>query len=452
MGHRRQAAENALRQHAYREAADHARRALALLATLPDPRAHRQEEIALQVTLGSALAPTQGFAGTEVARIYARARELCDGAGDDVQLLPVLLVLGRFHHIRGEVGIAREVGARLLAMAEATRDPAVRLAALNALGIMDFYAGRFDAALAHLDEGIRLYDTAQHGPARSPVFRIGQDPGVSCGVYAAWALQLLGYPDRAAASMGEAVALARSLAHPFNLAYACHFAAAFHDSRGECAAARALEAQAGALSTEHGFNLFLIAGGIHEGRVLCEQGRGDEGIARIRERLAAWRAIGAELRRPAFAALLADACGRAGRPADGLDAVSEGLAVGARTGQRYWDAELHRLRGALVWQSGDARMAESDATGSGASGARREIGARDAEAAFVEAVETASRQSAKWLELRAVTDLCRLWAAQGRRAAARARLAEIHGWFTEGFDTADVRAAASLLAELSRRQ
>jgi predicted ATPase len=453
MRYRRQAGDNALRHHGYREAADHARRALALLAALPDAPAHRQDELALQVMLGAALAPTQGFAGPEVARVHARARELCADAGDDARLLPVLLALGRFHNIRGEVELARAVGRRLLAVADATRDRAVRLAAHNALGIMAFYGGQLDAALAHLDEGSRLYDPGQHGPGGSAVLRAGQDPGVSCAVYAAWTLQLLGYPARAAARMREALSLGRSLAHPFSLTYACHFAAGFHQCRGERDAVQALEDEAVALSTEHGFRLFLIAGAIHRGWVLSEQARADEGIARIREGLAAWRAIGAELRRPAFAALLAEACGKAGRPDEGLAAVSEGLLSGARTGQHYWDAELHRLRGALTLAAapGDgAGIAGSHDERSSEPHARSGAAERDAEAAFHQAVAVARGQGAKWLELRAVTGLCRLWAGQGRTSQARAWLAEVHGWFTEGFDTADLREARSLLADLER--
>jgi predicted ATPase len=252
--------------------------------------------------------------------------------------------------------------------------------------------------------------------------------------------------------MGEALALARSLAHPFNVAYACHFAAGLHHVRRERDAVQQLEDESIALSNEHGFRLFLIAGGIHQGWALSEQAPGDAGIARIREGLAAWRAIGAELRMPAFAALLAEACGKARRWSEGLAAVSDGLAVGAQTGQHYWDAELHRLRGALALRRDPGRGRGIAPSDDQAPGAPPESAERDAEAALEEAVAIARRQGAKWLELRAVTALCRLWAGQGRTSQAHGWLAAVHDWFTEGFDTADLGEARSLLRDLARRE
>ena len=272
--YRRQAGEHALRQHANREAADHATQALHLLAALPDSPDRIQQELALQIMLGAALTATQGFGASEVARPYERARELCAQVGDTVRLLPVLLGLGRFHQSRGELEIARGVGERLLGIAGTTDDAKVGLAAHNAMGIMAFYGGELDAALAHLEQGAGLYDPSQHSPNRSATFRAGQDPGVSCAVYAAWSLQLLGHPVRAAARMREALAMARSLGHPFSVTYACHFAAGFHLYRKERDAVRELEDEALAHSTEHGFRLFTMMGAIHRGWVLSGAGAG----------------------------------------------------------------------------------------------------------------------------------------------------------------------------------
>ncbi|HEV8150540.1 MAG TPA: AAA family ATPase, partial [Gemmatimonadales bacterium] len=253
--YRRQAGEHALRQHANREAADHATQALHLLGALPESPERIQQELALQIMLGAALTATQGYGAAEVARPYERARELCAQVGDTVRLLPVLLGLGRFHQSRGELQIARDLGTRLLGIADTTHDAAVGLAAHHAVGIIAFYGGEFDAALAHVEQGTRLYDPTQHSPDRSATFRAGQDPGVSCAVYAAWTLQLLGHPARAAARMREALALARSLGHPFSVVYACHFAASFHLCRREREAVQELEDEALAHSTEHGFRL-----------------------------------------------------------------------------------------------------------------------------------------------------------------------------------------------------
>jgi predicted ATPase/DNA-binding winged helix-turn-helix (wHTH) protein len=428
--YRTRAGENALRQHGYREAAGHAARAIELVARLPAATGRAEQELSLQVTLGAALTATEGYAAPDVERAYARARELCIDLGDPPELFPVLLGLGRFHHSRGEVEIARGIAARLLAIAETTRDAAARFAAEGALGIVAFYVGDFEAALAHVERGLALYDPERHSPNHATAFRAGQDPGVSCAIYAAWALQVLGYPARAAARMREALTLARSLAHPFTLAYACHFAAGFHLSRGEREAAQALEDEAHSHSTEQGFRLFLMSGAIHRGFLLSDEGRAEVGLAQMREGLAASRAIGIELRRPAFLALVAEACHRADCPDDAFAAVDEALASAAHTGQHYWDAELHRLRGEFAHVFGAADRAG---------------------ASFRRAIEIARRQRAKLFELRAATALGRLLVDRGARGEARELLSEICDWFTEGFDTPDLKAAGSLLDSIELR-
>ena len=314
----------------------------------------------------------------------------------------------------------------MLGIADTTHDAAVGLAAHTAVGIMAFYAGEFDAALAHVEQGTRLYDPGQHSPNRSATFRAGQDPGVSCAVYAAWTLQLLGHPARAATRMREALALARSLDHPFSVVYACHFAAGFHLCRREREAVQELEDEALAYSTEHGFRLFPMMGAIHRGWLLSEQARGEEALAQMREGLAALRAIGhrapkAGISGPGGRGVREDQPARRGTRGGGRS-----TGRGGHTGQRYWDAELHRLQGTLTRQS-------------------------DAEPCFLEAIRIAQRQRAKSLELRAATSLSRLWANTGKVGEAHALLSAIYDGFTEGFDTADLSDAKSLLEQLERR-
>jgi predicted ATPase len=425
------AGEHALRQHAYREAADHASRALTLLRAWPESPERAQQELALQVLLGAALSPTQGYATPEVARTYARARELCEQVGDTAQLFPVLLGLGRFYVVRAEFQTARDIAAQLLTMAEATRDTAPLLAAHNVLGVASFYAGDFEAALAHLERGMALYDPEAHGPNRSSAFRLGQDPGVSCTTHAALTLWMLGYPARAAARMQEAFALARSLDHPFSVAYACHFAAGLHQWRRDRQAVQDVEAEALALDTEHGFGLFLTAGAIQRGWLLAEGGREEEGLAQMRDGLARHRDIGAEVLVPAFLALVAEVHAKLGRLAESLSVVSEAFVAGQRSGQHYWEAELHRLRGALTL--------------------RAEGRPDDAESCFLQAIRVARSQKARSLELRAATSVSRLWAGRGKVREAHALLSGVYTWFTEGFDTADLIEAKSLLEELGSR-
>jgi predicted ATPase/DNA-binding winged helix-turn-helix (wHTH) protein len=427
--YRTQAGEHALRQHAYREAAAHATRALELLGSSPAAPERPERELTLQIVLATALTAITGYATPEVARAYSRARELCDHVEDTARVLPVLLGLGRFHHSRGDSQIARGLARRLSTMAEATGDATVRLAAHNAQGIVAFYAGEFDAALAHMERGLTLYDPVQHGPTRSAVFRGGQDPGLACLVYAAWALQLLGYPSRAAARMRAVLEAARSLEHPFSLAYAYFFATGFHQARGEREAAQELQDAALAHATVHGFGLFLVAGAIHRGWLLAQQGRAEDGLAQMREGLTAWRA-GAELRVPAFLASMAEVHATLGRPEAGLSLVTEAMAVAERTGQHYWDAELYRLKGALTLQG--------------------HAGSASAEAWLLDAIGVARQQKARWFELRAATDLSRLWASRGQAKDAHVLLSDVYTSFTEGFETADLSQARSVLAQVER--
>jgi predicted ATPase len=258
--------------------------------------------------------------------------------------------------------------------------------------------------------------------------------------------------------MQEGLALARSLDHPFTLAHACRFAAAFHLSRREREAAQEHVDATFALSTEHGFRLFLAVGKFHRGWLLTEQGRGVEGFALMREWVEVGRNIRAECLMPTYLAWLAEMYGKAGQPAEGLVLVSEALAGGMQSGYQYWTAELHRLKGALTLQSGPggitaksgSRQRES-ARADDQSPAPGAVVERNAEACFLEALDVARRQRAKSFELRAATSLSRLWARQGKTRAAHALLADIYTWFTEGFDTADLSEAKSLLEDLERR-
>ena len=211
-------------------------------------------------------------------------------------------------------------------------------------------------------------------------------------------------------------------------------------------------------ATEHEFRLFPVMGAIHRGWLLSKQARGEEGLAQMREGLASLRAIGIEFRRPGFLALVAEVC-EVNQPGEGLAAVAEGLAAAEHTGQRYWDAELHRLQGMLTLQSGASRghgtgkrrPGHGDKPAGRRPAAAGRAGSGDAESCLLEAIRIAQRQGARSLELRAATSLSRLWANTGKVSEAHALLSAIYDWFTEGFDTADLSDAKSLLEQLERR-
>jgi predicted ATPase len=243
-------------------------------------------------------------------------------------------------------------------------------------------------------------------------------------------LWLLGYSDQALTSSHEPFTLAQELSHPFSLAYALEFAALLHQLRQEGQVAQERAEAAITLSTEQEFPLWLAIGMILRGGTLAEQGQGTEGMAQMRQGLAVFQTTGIEAGKPYFLALLAKAYGREGQAEEGLSILDEALAGVQKTGERWWEAELYRLKGELALAASAEDFAE-------------------AEASFQRALDIARRQQAKSLELRVAMSLSRLWQQQGKSDAARGLLAPVYGWFTEGFDTADLQGAKALLEALS---
>jgi predicted ATPase len=290
-----------------------------------------------------------------------------------------------------------------------------------------FFLGQFVQARRRLEQAITLYDPQHH---RSHAFLYGHDAKVTCLSFTSLVLGLLGFPAQALEKSHEALTLARELSHPHSLALALVTAALFHQHRREKQAVRACAEEALTLSTEQGFPFYVAIGTILRGWALARQGQVTEGVAQLRQGLTAYRAAGAELARPCYLALMAEACGEAGQAGEGLTLLAEALATMHKSGERFWEAEVYRLKGELL-----LRPAASDAS--------------QAEASFLHALEVARLQQAKSWELRATISLSRLWQRQGKRDAARQLLAAVYNWFTEGFDTADLQEAKALLAELA---
>ncbi len=241
--------------------------------------------------------------------------------------------------------------------------------------------------------------------------------------------------------------LAQELSHSYSLSFALQFTAALHQSRREWRLTQERAEAAIALSAEQGFALALSQAAILRGWALVEQGQGEEGIAQIRQGMDAWRETGAELQRSYFLALLVEAYGKVGQVEEGLGVVAEALAAADKAGERQWEAELYRLKGQLTLQQFQVSGSRFQVQNSPASGVRGPES--EAEECFLKAIEIARRQSAKSLELRAVMSLSRLWQQRGRKEEAGQMLAEVYGWFTEGFDTVDLKEAKGLLEELA---
>jgi predicted ATPase len=323
--------------------------------------------------------------------------------------------------------MARDLGETLLRLAQRAHDPALAVIAPYTLGIVWFCLGALSAARLYLEEGIARYSPDQR---RAPVFRIGQDPGVACRVYAAQTLWFLGYPDQALAHLHDALALAHELSHPFSLAWARCYAAIVSQFRRDVPAAHEHAAAAVALSTEQGFTAYAAMGTSLRGWALAMQGQGEAGMVQVREGSATWRATGSARFVPYFCTLLAEVSDHLGDTADGLQALAEAHTVVEQYEERWWEAEVWRLRGVLLLRQTMPPQEE-------------------AEACFHQALGVAQRQQAKSLELRAAMSLARLWQRQGKRSDALELLAPIYGWFTEGFDTSDLQEARMLLEELS---
>jgi predicted ATPase/class 3 adenylate cyclase len=429
-----QAGQKAAVRSAYAEAISHLSSALVLLKTLPDTPERMQHELTLQLALGPPLIATKSWAAPEVEHAYTRARELCRQVGEIPQLFSVLVGLEGFYLMRAEVQTAHELNLQILGLAQRVQDPALLLEAHHELGATLFYLGELAAAQTHWEQCLALYDLPQH---RSHVLLYaGHDPGVCCLSHHAWALWLRGYPGQAVRRVQEALTLAREeLSHPQSLALALLVAVVLDQCCQEGPVVHERAAALSALSTEHGFTWVAAMGTILQGGELAAQGQEAEGVAHLYKGLAAYRATGAELWRPYFLARLAEVQGRTGQAEEGLSVLAEALAAVDSTEERFYEAELYRLRGELTLAQSSVQSLASSVQ-------------KEAEECFWKAVEIARKQQAKSLELRAVMSLARLWQQQGKKAEARQMLAEIYNWFTEGFDTKDLKEAKALLDSL----
>jgi predicted ATPase len=425
------AGHQAFQRSAYADAISSLRAGTDLLQKLPESPERIQQELDLLLVIGPALLGVRGVASqaSEAEAAYSRARELCERLGDPPELFPALWGLWLIHLLRGELRGGYELAEQLLTRAQGARDPALLMYAHIALGNTLSFTGRLLSAREHIDRASSLYDPERQRPL---AFRYGgTNTGVAALSVAFRVLWLLGYPDQALERGNEALALAQGLSQPHNLAFAKVFVGYLHQFRGEVRAVQENSESLIALCAEYGLSNWSALATILRGWAIAKQGRTQEGIAHMQEGLADTRTTGwSELYRPYWLSLLAEACAETGRLEEGLSALTEALVIADEHEIRYYEAEMHRLKGELLLKQDASNAAE-------------------AQSCFERAVEIARRQSAKSLELRATMSLARLLAKQGRRDEAHAILCDIYNWFTEGFDTADLKKAKALLDELS---
>jgi predicted ATPase len=421
------AGRQALQRSANPEAVQHLTTGLGLLATLSATPERAQHELDFQIALGPALVATKGNAAPEVEQTYARARALCQQVRETPQLLPTLRGLCLFYASRGALATARELGEQLVRLAQREPLSTPRLEAHEALGQILFFLGDYPAAWTHLEQAIALTDPATQ---RALALRHGVAPGVRCLAFAANTLWCLGSPRQAMQRSQEAVALAEALAHPLSLALAQQWAAYLYHRCREASVVQGLADALLTLATAQGLPQYVGFGTVWRGWALAFQGQGEAGMTQMHQGLAAILATGFTLARPRCLRLLAEAALHTGQVDQGLHWLAETLGALEEGGPGDGLAEAYRLQGALLLHQDTPDESQ-------------------AEVCFQQSLAIARRQQAKSWELRAAMSLSQLWQRQGKGAEARALLAPIYSWFTEGFDTADLQEAKTLLEVLA---
>ncbi|MBV8053726.1 MAG: hypothetical protein JO071_00625, partial [Deltaproteobacteria bacterium] len=421
------AGQRALQRSAASDALNNLNTALDLSRKLSDPSERLIRELALQFDIASALTPLKGWAADEVESSYNRARDICEQLGRPPQLFFVWGGLWATYFIRGEFRTAEDIAQQLLREAESLSEPTLLIFGHLTSGDCAYYRGHLLRAKQHLDFVISTYDPDRTGP----LLQFGFDPKVNSLGFAGTTLWSLGYADQGLVAAEKGLALASKIGHANTLAGIQSLASMVHQYRRSASSVYQLAEAQRAVSSDHGLSFWLALANIPLGWALAEQGSTDEGIRLIFEGIARYRATGSGVGLPYHFCLLAEACSRARRLDEALEAVKEGLRISEETGGHEHDPELYRLKGELILARGPSDLAE-------------------AQECFEQAIAVGRTQTAKSWELRATTSLARLLAKQDRREEARAMLAEIYNWFTEGFDTADLKGAKALLDELSR--
>jgi predicted ATPase/class 3 adenylate cyclase len=421
------AGQQSMLRSAHTQGIDQFYSSLELLRTLPVSREQVEQELILQTDAGIALGQAQGYSSLETGRAFIRARELCQQLAESARLVQVLWGLWYFYFARAEHQAAREVAEECMGVARRLQDEALLGQASFILGGSQLLMGNLTASQESLQYGIRSYDRQLHSGL---AFQYGQDPKVSALCPMALVYWHLGYPDRALEYVKEAQSLARAVSHRYSQAFALGFTGWIHLYRGEPSLADESAQAAISLSTDYGFPLWLGWGRITKGRALAELGKLKEGINLINQGLGVLQSSESELQLTFFLALLAQTQQELGLTQEGITTLHDALRRVGKTGERYYEPELYRLKGEILLKLGDAYTSE-------------------ARTCFLHAIEVAREQSAKSWELRATASLVRLLEKEGRREEAQAVLAQIYNWFTEGFDTADLTEAKALLEELS---
>lgn len=427
IGYWQRAGERAAERSANVEAITHLKKGLSLLENLPDTDERARRELALQIVLGGPLIANKGYSARETAQTYTRARTLCERLSDTDRLLPALYGewVSRYHHC--DDSEARALAEKFSNLAQRQEGVGPRLVSARMMGLHLFLDGKFLEAQNHFKKLVELYDPAQH---RSLAFQYGHDAKAAGLCYLSWTLWHLGYPDQAVKTSDAAIAWLKEINHANSKGLTLFFGAAVPQQFvGKVSEVEKHTQSLIAFSDEMKLPIWKTYGLVLSGWVQVSKGHCQAGLATIIQGLEAHKATGSERHMSYLLGIFADALLKCGETDQGLNMIAQALASTNRTAERGWEGDLHRIKGQLQLASTPADP-------------------RAAQASLNTALEIARHQSAKALELRAATSLAQLWYEQDKRERAHDLLAPVYNWFTEGFDTADLKKAKALLDKL----
>lgn len=428
VGYWLQAGKKAAMRSANLEAIAHLQRGIEAAGHLPAGARKDRLELDFQFALGPCLIATQGPASNKAMATFARARELCERLGDAPEQLQVMFWLTTASVIRGELPLAQETIAALLSIAEARGDRPALLNAMRGQGMIRLFMGHLTGAREVIERAFEAFEASSEED-RLAARAAGQDAGVADLALMSWDLWLLGHADTANTRMDAAIERADAISHPHSQAYAFYYASILHVLRGELLIAQDCAERCITLSEQHGFRQWRLA---HAIRGICVtlMDPSSSALEEIRAALDEYRGAGYQLGITALYVLLCPALLSGHDCEAALEVIEQGLMTTSRNSERMFEAELYRLKARALLVRGGA-------------GART-----TAQSLFDKALNTARSQHAKALELRVAMDRAALWIDQGRREEALDFLAPIYGWFTEGFDTQDLKQAEALLDRL----
>jgi predicted ATPase/class 3 adenylate cyclase len=427
IGYWLQAGKNAALRSANREAIAHLQRGIEVTGRLPVGEGKDKSELDFQLGLGPCLIATHGPAASAAVATFARARELCKQLGEPPEYLQVMFWLATVSVVRGELPQALEAVEALLSAAEARRDRPALINAIRGRAMILFFLGRIVDACEAIEHAVEVFSASQEAD-RMAARAAGQDAGVAMQALMSWVLWVLGDVDRAVTRMAAALERADAVQHAHTHAYAWYYASVLHALRGEAAIAQAYAERCLALSEQHGFRQWLGLSRAIRGICATALDASGSRLDDVKAALDEYQRAGYQLGITAQFVLLCSALLLRNEPEAALETIDHGLSIVSDNSERFFEAELYRLKARALLMRG----------------------APDAEAEFLldQALRIARSQQARSLELRAATDLARLWMNQGKRAEALDVLSSIYVVFTEGFETRDLQEAGALLAEL----